>query len=72
MPAMEYGNYIVVSMPKHREDLAAWIPFAMVAWLNGRNWEYHELKDLDNIFDAEEEALAFGFAAARAWIDQQR
>jgi hypothetical protein len=32
-------------------------------------FHYHQLKDLGKSFETEEEALAFGFIAARDWID---
>ena len=72
MAAEEYGKYILVSRPQHIEQLQAWMPYASVGWLDGRQWEYHQLKDLNRIFDTEEQALAFGFAAARRWIDKER
>jgi hypothetical protein len=45
------------------------MPFS---WLVGSQLRYHLIKDLNGIFDNEEEALAFGFEAGRSWIKTER
>jgi hypothetical protein len=41
----------------------------MITWLDGTDVRSHNIKNPAEIFDTEEDALAFGFAAARAWIN---
>ena len=70
MATMEYGKYRLVSRPQ-RLDEVGWIPFVMISWLDGTNLQSHNIKTPEDIFDTEEDALAFGFAA-RAWITTER
>jgi hypothetical protein len=34
------------------------------------NFYYHEMKDLNQSFESEEQALCFGFIIGRCWIDE--
>ena len=68
MSALQYGKYILISRPHYDEKLRTWVSYASVSW-NGDKFHYHQLKDLENTFETEEEALAFGYLAARTWIE---
>lgn len=70
MPALQYGIYILISRPRYDEKLKVWFPYASVSW-NGDKFHYHQLKDLADTFETQEEALAFGYVTARAWIATQ-
>jgi hypothetical protein len=71
MAALESGRHILISRPR-RDELQRWIPYASVSWIAGSEVRYHQIKGLNAIFDTEEEALAFGFEVARAWIKTER
>jgi hypothetical protein len=71
MSAILYGTYILISRPRYDEKLRVWLAYASVSW-DGTKYHYHQLNDLKNNFDTEEEALAFGFIAARDWIDEHK
>jgi hypothetical protein len=56
----------------HQVDEVGWVPFVTITWVNGTDLRSHNIKNPDNIFDTEQDAIAFGFAAARAWITTER
>ena len=72
MPVVEYGRYMVISRPRFDASLGVWVPYASVYWHVDDGFRCHRLTDFNDTFIAEEEALAFGFAAARRWINQER
>lgn len=67
MPPLHYGNYTLISRPRYDRKLNVWRSYASVTWDNGK-FSYHQINDLEKTFETGEEALAFGFFAARAWI----
>ena len=69
MATVLYGKYILISRPRYDEKLRVWLPYASASW-DGDKFHYHQLKDFGKSFQTEEEALAFGFIAARNWIDE--
>jgi hypothetical protein len=71
MPGILYGIYILISRPRYDEKLAVWLPYASVSW-DGNKYQYHQLTKLGKSFETEEEAEAFGFVAARDWIDEHK
>jgi hypothetical protein len=71
MAAILYGIYILVSRPRYDEKLGVWLPYASVSW-DGNKYQYHQLTSLGKSFDTQEEAEAFGFVAARGWIDEHK
>ena len=70
MSAILYGAYILISRPRYDEKLRVWLAYASI--FRDDAFSYHQLKTLVEIFETEEEALAFGFIAARAWIDEHQ
>ena len=72
MPTENYGKYVLASLPQFHSYRNGWVPYASAQWLDGKEWRYHQLQDMDMIFDTEQEAVDFGFAMARAWINQER
>jgi hypothetical protein len=70
MTALQYGIYILISRPRFDEKLQVWLPYASVSWDGTGKFHYHQLKDLKGTFQTEEEALAFGYDAAREWISE--
>jgi hypothetical protein len=71
MSAILYGTYILISRPRYDEKLRVWLAYASISW-DGTKYHYHQLMDLVKTFETEEEALAFGFIAARDWIDAHK
>ena len=71
MSSLLYGNSILISRPRYDAELGAWRPYASLSW-DGDKFRYHRLKDLDRSFETEDEALAYGYSAAREWIDKQK
>ena len=71
MSAILYGTYILISRPRYDEKLRVWFAYASISW-DGATYHYNQLNDLKNTFENEEEALAFGFIAARDWIDAHK
>ena len=67
MPSLQYGRYIIISRPHYDEKTQKWIAYASVSWSDGQ-FHYHQLKDFEETFQREEEAVAFGYVAGRAWI----
>ena len=68
---LEYGKYILISRP--RQDYSArWVAYASVAWLDGTNWQFQLVTEMDRLFDSEQEAHDFGFATAREWVNKLR
>ena len=67
MPVLQYGIYILISRPRYDEKVRAWLPYASVSWKTDK-FNYYRLNDLEHTFQTENEALAFGYLAGRAWI----
>lgn len=70
MASLLYGKSVLISRPRYDERRGTWIPYGSVSW-DGDKFHYHQL-ELSKTFATEEEALAYGFIAAREWIDKQR
>ena len=70
MAALEYGKYILVSRPHLDQHLGLWIPHVSVYWEDGDRIQFHRFASLTQTFFTEEHALHFGFAFARAWVDE--
>jgi hypothetical protein len=68
MAVQLYGQYILFSRPTWAPDLRRWLPYASITWSQEHEAYHHQLTTVKSAFDAEPEALAFGFTAARAWI----
>ena len=71
MAALLYGIHILISRPRYDDKLRVWLPYASISWEDNK-YHYHQLNDLGKNFETEEEALAFGFMAARLWIDEHK
>ena len=71
MSPLQYGIYILISRPQYDEKLKAWVPYASVS-SNGDQFHYHQLKELGETFETEEEALVFGYVAGRNWSDRHK
>ena len=71
MAAVKHGKYILISRPRYDEKLRVWFPYASISW-DSDKFHYHQLTDFEKSFQTEEEALAFGFVAARNWIDEHK
>jgi hypothetical protein len=71
MAAILYGIYILISRPRYDDKLRVWLGYASISW-DSDKFHYHQLKNLDKSFETEEEATAFGFVAARNWVDEQK
>jgi hypothetical protein len=71
MPMEEYEKHLIISRPDHRRDNGIWLAGATVTWQDGSGFHYHQFSDIDELFDTEQEAVAFGFTIARAWIDKR-
>jgi hypothetical protein len=69
MAAILYRKYISISRPRYDEKLRVWLPYASIS-SHGDKFHYYQLKNLDKSFETEDEALAFGFFAARDWVDK--
>jgi hypothetical protein len=74
MTATQYKKYTLISRPYYDDKLGTWIPNASVVqdvFSGGgqKNFYYHEMKDLNQSFEREEQALCFGLIIGRAWID---
>lgn len=71
MAVLEYRKHILVSRPRLDENLGVWLPYASVAWQGDDGYRFQRFSDLGKTFISEEEALAFGFLVARAWVDER-
>ena len=71
MATVLYGKYILISRPHYDEKLRVWFLYASISW-DGDKFHYHQLTDFEKSFQTEEEGLAFGFVAARNWIDEHK
>ena len=69
MSTVLYGKYMLISRPRYDEKLRVWFPYASISWY-GHTFLYQQLTDFERSFQSEEQALAFGFVAARNWIDE--
>ena len=74
MPAIKYKKYFLFSLPYYDEEFGRWHPYASVwnvfGYARHNTYYYHHVKELNNSFKTEEQALSFGFIIARAWIDE--
>jgi hypothetical protein len=52
-------------------NLRLWFPYASISWY-GDTFHYQQFNDFEKSFQTEEQALAFGFGAARSWIDEHK
>jgi len=68
MATVLYGKYMLISRPRYDEKVRVWFPYASASWY-GDTFHYKQFKDFEKSFQTEEQALAFGFGAARSWID---
>jgi hypothetical protein len=71
MAAILYGIHILISRPRYDDRLRVWLAYGSVSWDTDK-FHYHQLNNLDKSFETEGEALAFGFSAARLWIDKHK
>ena len=74
MTASMYKNHTLISRPYYHK-LEGWMPYASVVqdvFIDGdqNNFYYHEMKNLNQSFETEEQALCFGFISGRCWIDE--
>ena len=75
MTASMYKNHTLISRPYYDDELEVWMPYATVVQdvfedSNQDNFYYHEMKNLNQSFETEEQALCFGFISGRCWIDE--
>jgi hypothetical protein len=71
--ALEFhGDRHILCRPKHQRDTGAWVPYAIVTWWDDDGFHSKYLDEMRETFETEEEATAFGFAVARAWIEDNR
>jgi hypothetical protein len=75
MTASQYKKHTLVSRPYYDENLEVWMPYASVfrdlfGGGDQKDSHYHEIKDLNQSFEREEQALSFGFIIGRCWIDE--
>lgn len=66
---LQYGVYTLISRPHFDDKLRLWLANTSIS-RSDRKFYYHQLSDFAQTFETEEEALAFGFSAARLWIDK--
>jgi hypothetical protein len=71
MAAKFYAKYFLISRPRYDKKIRAWLPYVRIYW-GSEEFFNHELKDLVKSFETQEEALAFGFTAARLWLDEHK
>ena len=71
MAAILYETYVLISRPRYDGELKVWLPYAST-WHHPKRYHYHQLTKLGKSFETEEEAEAFGFIAARNWIDEHK
>jgi hypothetical protein len=71
MPAIQYEIYILISRPRYDDTLRVWLAYASISW-DSDKFHYHQLNNLSKSFATEKEALAFGFIAARLWIEEHK
>ncbi|HEY9501751.1 MAG TPA: hypothetical protein VIR01_09020 [Pyrinomonadaceae bacterium] len=75
MTASMYRKHTLFSRPYYDDELEGWMPYASVVqdfFIDGdqNNFYYHEMKNLNQRFETEEQALCFGFISGRCWIDE--
>jgi hypothetical protein len=75
MTASMYRKHTLFSRPYYDDELEGWMPYASVVqdvFIDGdqNNFYYHEMKNLNQSFETEEQALCFGFISGRCWIDE--
>ncbi len=75
MTASMYKKHTLFSGPYYDDELGVWMPHASVVqdvFIDGddNNFYYHEMKNLNQSFETEEQALCFGFISGRCWIDE--
>jgi hypothetical protein len=70
MYAILYGIYVLISRPHYDEKLRVWHPYASIT--RDDQFHYHQLNNLDKTFETEKEAIAFGFGAARKWVEEHK
>jgi hypothetical protein len=71
MAAQFYEKYFLISRPHYDKGLRAWVPYVRIYW-GGDEFYHHALKEVVERFETQEEALAFGFSAARLWLDEHK
>jgi hypothetical protein len=71
MAMEEYEKRLIISRPEHSRDDGVWLSRAAMTWQDKSGFHYHQLSDMGQTFDSEQEALVFGFSIARAWIDKR-
>ena len=67
MAILHHEKYTLISRPHFDTTLKGWIPYASV-WWDDDEFHYYRLNKFEQTFGTEDEAVAFGFTAARAWI----
>jgi hypothetical protein len=75
MTASMYRKHTMFSRPYYDNELEGWMPYARVVQdvsIDGdqNNVYHHEMKNLNQRFETEEQALCFGFISGRCWIDE--
>jgi hypothetical protein len=70
MAQESYKGRLILSRPEH-PALTLWRPYAKVMWQDENGFQFHEFVYTHIVFNTEKEAIAYGFAAARAWIEKE-
>ena len=65
-----YKGGVVLSRPEH-SSYRDWRPYAKVMWQDENGFHSHEIVCSQIGFDTEREAIHFGFAIARSWMDKE-
>ena len=65
-----YEKFVLVARPNLNCSLGVWRPYASVLGAYYGSALYHQFNELERTFLTEEEAEAFCFAVARAWVDE--
>ncbi len=71
MAAQQYGKYNLTSKPRQKLGVKVWHFYASATWHDQKGWHYHQFNGFDKTFNTQQDATAFGFSIARAWIDRK-
>jgi hypothetical protein len=65
-----YRQCTIISVSYRKSCVGFWIPKVTVICRIKHEFQYHEFPEVEQTFPTQEEAIAFGFTIARAWIDK--
>ena len=69
MASLLYKDFLIVAGADFEAPTRSWVSIVSVSWNAGGKQEIHFLSQTSERHDSPDDAVGFGLAVARAWVD---